>query len=288
VDVEVAVNSMDILGEGPVWSRQENALYWVDIDRQLLQRLNPNTGERKMWKMHSNIGSFALRPSGHPLVALRDGFFFYDLDTSKTRFLGDPEDDLPYTRFNDGKCDRMGRFWAGTMDEESPKKRAALYCLSPDRTYTKMIDHIGISNGLGWSPDNSVFYYTDSVDHTIYAYDFNLTMGTISNPRVFARTPNEYVPDGLTVDKDGFVWSANWDGWKVIRYTPDGKIDMEILLPVQRPTSCTFGGPNMDQLFITSARIDLDVTALEKQPLAGSVFVIQTQSEGIAEPFFNG
>lgn len=286
--VEVAIPSLDVLGEGPVWSPNENALYWVDIDRKLLQRWDPIVKERKIWEMHSNIGSFALRRAGSALVALRDGFFFFDLETSDAKSLGDPEDSLPYTRFNDGKCDRKGRFWAGTMDEGFPKKRAALYRFNPDRTLIKMISNIGISNGLGWSPDNKIFYYTDSADHAIYAYDFDYENGTISNPRIFASTPDDYVPDGLTVDKDGFVWSANWDGWKVIRYTPGGIIDLEIPLPVQRPTSCTFGGPKMDQLFITSARIDLDAAALEKQPLAGNVFVIQTEFEGLTEPMFAG
>jgi len=288
MQVEVAVQSLDLLGEGPVWSPQENALYWVDIDRKLLQQWNPVTKERKIWEMPSHIGSFALRRSGGALVALRDGFFFFNLETSEAQSLGNPESALTYTRFNDGKCDRKGRFWAGTMDEKFPNKRAALYRFNTDRTYTKMMGHIGISNGLGWSPDDKTFYYTDSADHAIYAYDFDYETGTINNPRVFARTPDEYVPDGLTVDREGFVWSANWDGWKVIRYAPDGVIDLEVPLPVQRPTSCTFGGPKMDQLFITSARIDLDAGALEKQPLAGNVFVIQTKSEGIAEPFFNG
>lgn len=286
--IDDAIQSTDMRGEGPVWSSQENALYWVDIDRKLLQRWNPVSKERKIWEMHSNIGSFALRRDGSALVALRDGFFFVNLDTGETQSLGNPEESLSYTRFNDGKCDRKGRFWAGTMDEEFPNKRGALYRLNPDRTYTKMIGHIGISNGLGWSPDNSVFYYTDSADHTIYAYDFDHEMGTISNPRVFARTSDDYVPDGLTVDREGFVWSANWDGWKITRYAPSGVVDMEISLPVQRPTSCTFGGPNMDQLFVTTARIDLDADALKKQPLAGNVFVIQTKSEGYLEPLFNG
>jgi len=221
-------------------------------------------------------------------VALRDGFFFFDLETSEALSLGDPEASLPFTRFNDGKCDRKGRFWAGTMDEGFPNKRAALYRFNPDRTVSQMLSNIGISNGLGWSPDNKIFYYTDSADHAIYTYDFDYEEGAISNPRIFARTPDAYVPDGLTVDREGFVWSANWDGWKVTRYTPGGMVDMEIPLPVQRPTSCTFGGEKMDQLFITSARIDLDAATLEEQPLAGNVFVIQTKSEGFAEPIFNG
>ncbi len=288
MQVEIAVQSMDILGEGPVWSQQDNSLYWVDIERKLLQQWNPITKEHKSWELHSNIGSFALRCNGGTLVALRDGFHFLDLKTGDVQALGDPEDSIRFTRFNDGKCDRAGRFWAGTMDEELPNRRAGLYRFDPDYTYTRILDHIGISNGLGWSPDNKTFYYTDSADHTIYSYDYNIERGTVSNPRVFIRTPEDYVPDGLTVDERGFVWSANWDGWKITRYAPSGAVDMEILLPVQRPTSCTFGGPNMDRLFITSARIGLDPDSLEKQPLAGNVLMIQTSFKGLVEPLFNG
>jgi sugar lactone lactonase YvrE len=288
MDVEVVVKSNDLLGEGPVWSNLESALYWVDIERKLLQRWDSISKEQRIWKVYSNIGSFALQRSGGAVVALREGFFMLNLDDERLQKIGDPECSKPYTRFNDGKCDRQGRFWAGTMDEQSPKKRAALYRLNLDRTIDKVFDHVGISNGMGWSPNNKVFYYTDSVEHTIYAFDFDLESGSITNKRVFAQTPDDYVPDGLTVDSEGFIWSANWDGWKILRYDPGGEIDMEIPLPVQRPTSCTFGGPELNHLFVTSARLGLDRDVLERQPLAGSVFRIKTQVHGIVEPFFEG
>jgi sugar lactone lactonase YvrE len=147
---------------------------------------------------------------------------------------------------------------------------------------------IGISNGLGWSPDNRVMYYTDSAQRTIWAYDFDLENGDISDQRVFARTPAEYVPDGLTVDAEGFIWSAKWDGWKVVRYAPDGSVDQEVRLPVQRPTSCTFGGTDLKRLFITSASTGLTEAELQNQPLAGSVFVVDTDIMGIPEPRYAG
>lgn len=286
--IDVAVSSCDTLGEGPIWDSKENALYWVDIERKLLQRWDPANNMRKVWELHTNIGSFALRSSGGAVVALRDGLSFLNLSDGTITMICNPESKKRKTRFNDGKCDRQGRFWAGTMDEEIPNKRAALYRYDPDGTCHMMVDRIGISNGLGWSPDNATFYYTDSGDRVIYAYDFNLDFGLIYNRRIFVQTPSDYVPDGLTVDAAGYVWSANWDGWKVTRYDPLGRIDLEIPLPIQRPTSCTFGGENLDKLYITSARIGLEAKDLAKQPLAGNVFVVQTDVHGLPEPRFVG
>ncbi len=138
------------------------------------------------------------------------------------------------------------------------------------------------------TPDNSIMYYTDSIKHTIWAYDFDLEAGTITNQKVFAQTPEAYVPDGLTVDAEGFVWGANWDGWKVVRYAPNGSIDQEVPLPVQRPTSCMFGGPELNQLYITSASVGLSESEMQEQPLAGSVFVVETNTQGLPEPRFAG
>jgi L-arabinonolactonase len=288
MEVKVAIESKDSLGEGPVWSESEGALYWVDIDRQLLQRWDSVSGERRIWEMPSAIGSFALRESGGCIVALRTGLASLDFASGEVVPIVDPEPDKPTTRFNDGKCDRQGRFWAGTMDEEYPNLRGSLYRLDSDLGLHRMRGSVGISNGLGWSPDNRTFYFTDSVKHTIYVYDFDPETGDIAHERIFAQTPEEYVPDGLTVDSEGCIWSAKWDGWKIVRYAPNGSIDLEVSLPVQRPTSCTFGGPGMNLLFVTSARIDLSNEELSRQPLAGSVFVIETRVKGIPEPKFLG
>ena len=172
------------------------------------------------------------------------------------------------------------------MDEEPNFYNGGLYCVETNLTFVKKKQAVGISNGLGWSPDNRVFYYTNSARRTIWSYDFNESSGEISNEMIFAQTPKAFVPDGLTVDSEGYIWSAKWDGWKVVRYSPDGKIDFELKLPVQRPTSCTFGGHDLNLLYITSARIGLDEISLSEQPLAGSVFVVKTNVYGIPEPKF--
>jgi len=288
MNVELAYRSNDMLGEGPLWAPEEQALYWVDIQRRILQRWHPGSGQYRRWDMPTEIGSFALRQQGGALAALRNGFAWLDLESGEVVPFADPEAGQPFTRFNDGKCDRRGRFWTGSIDEETPNTRAALYRVDPGGSFRRMQGGIGISNGLGWSLDNRQMYYTDSLQHTIFVYDFDLASGDIANRRVFAQTPEGYVPDGLTVDAGGFVWSAMWDGWKVARYAPDGSVDLEVSLPVQRPTSCTFGGPELRQLYITSARIDLSQAELAAQPLAGNLFVLDAPSRGLPEPRFAG
>ncbi len=285
---ELAYSSEDRLGEGPVWSPDEQALYWVDIVRPALQRWHPQSGAYHHWKLPSDIGSFALREIGGAVVALRTGLAFLDFESGEITPVVDPEADQPFTRFNDGKCDQRGRFWAGTIDEESPRTRGALYCLDSTGNCRLMQVGVGISNGLGWSPDNRTMYYTDSRKHRIYAYDFDLDRGSISNQRVFAQTPDSYVPDGLSVDAEGFVWSAKWDGWKIVRYAPDGSVDAEVRLPVQRPTSCAFGGPELRHLYITSAKVDLMAEELAQQPEAGNIFVLETDTQGLPAARFAG
>jgi len=286
MNIKVAVDSADELGEGPVWSVDEQVLYWVDIEKKFLKRWDPQTNERHVWELPSQIGSFALTKKSKCIVALRTGFAFLDLETGAVDPICDPETGVVSNRFNDGKCDRQGRFWAGTMDESAKGYGGSLYCLDTSFNCHQMKQLVGISNGLGWSPDNKTFYYTDSASRTIWSYDFDQLTGEISNEKIFAQTPENYVPDGLTVDAEGYIWSAKWDGWKIVRYSPDGKIDLELKIPVQRPTSCTFGGEDLSLLFITSARIGLDESSLSQQPLAGSLFVVETNVHGIPEPKF--
>lgn len=282
--LKVAVDTDDILGEGPVWSVAEQALYWVDIDRPALHRWQPATEGHMTWALPSQIGCFALKEGGGAIVALRDGLYHFDLETHALENICRPEATLN-TRFNDGKCDRHGRFWAGTMDIAFAEPIGALYRY--DGQCRKMRAKVSCSNGLGWSPDNRTMYYTDSPTKKIVAYDFDLAGGEISNERTFAQI-EEGFPDGLTVDAEGYVWSAHWNGWQITRYAPDGSVDQAIPLPVQRPTSCTFGGPNMDRLFITTATVGLSSESLAEQPLAGKVLVWDTAVTGIPEPLFKG
>jgi sugar lactone lactonase YvrE len=288
VNVELAFESNDMLGEGPVWAGAEQALYWADIWRPALRRWEPASGNYKTWAMPAPIGSFALRQQGGAVLALKTGLYYFDFQTGATSFITDPEAGRADTRFNDGKCDRQGRFWAGTLDDDGEKlPKGSLYRLDPDGVLHTIRGQVTVSNGLGWSPDNRTFYFTDSPTRNIYAYDFDPESGRISRERIFAHNERGY-PDGLTVDAAGYVWGACWDGWQVVRYAPDGSVDRVVEMPVQRPTSCMFGGPELRQLYVTSASRGLTEAELAKQPLAGSVFVIEAGVTGLPEPRFAG
>ncbi len=288
LEVQVALAAEATVGEGPVWSVTEEALYWVDIPAGALHRLEPGSGATRTWELPAEVGSVALRAGGGAIAALRTGFCLVDLDTGEVRHLDDPEADQPRTRFNDGKCDRRGRFWAGTMDVGEQEPLGALYRFEGSGRCERMLTGVGLSNGLGWSPDDRTMYHTDSLTGVIMAYDYDLDSGVLRAPRPFVVDGLPEVPDGLTVDADGCVWGVKWDGWRVVRYTPDGRVDREVALPVQQPTCCAFGGPHLDVLFVTSAREGLSPAALVGQPLAGSVFAIETGIQGLPEPLFSG
>lgn len=285
---EVALAAQADVGEGPVWSATEGALYWVDVLAGTLHRLVPGSGATRAWQLPAEVGSFALRVGGGAIVALRTGFGLLDLDSGEVAVLEDPEADQPRTRFNDGKCDRRGRFWAGTMDLAGSEPLGALYRYEGPGRCARMLSGVLLSNGLGWSPDDRVMYHTDSPTGVITAYDYDIDTGTLSSPRPFAVDRAGDVPDGLTVDAEGCIWSVKWDGWRVVRYTAEGRVDREVALPVQQPTSCTFGGPGLTTLFVTSARHGLDAAALDEQPLAGAVFAVDTGTSGLPEPLYQG
>ena len=284
----VAFPSHDILGEGPVWSAEEQALYWIDIKKPCIQRWHPERGSHDIWPMPAEIGSFSLRKQGGAIVALQNGFSFFDFETGDIEHLSDPESHLPRTRFNDGKCDRRGRFWAGTMDnDEQDFAMGSLYRVDYDLSVSHIRGNVGISTGLGWSPDNTTMYYADSPAKSIYAYDFDLESGRPTNERIFTRV-DKGVPDGLTVDSAGYVWNAQWGAWRVVRYAPDGSVDFILEMPVEKSTSCMFGGPDLRDLYVTSASIHLSDEERAAQPHAGCLFTARAPVPGLPEPRFAG
>ena len=284
--VERVLSVKNKLGEGPLWHPEEQALYWVNIEQHCFHRLVPATGQHEIFAVGLPVGALAFRDSGGLVLATRDGFAFWDFRAQALEFIADPEADKPEARFNDGAVDRQGRFWAGTM---SAGPTSSLYRLDPDGSVYTMETGVTISNGIGWSPDDKTMYYTDTPLRMIYAYDFDPASGAIENRRPFIRTPDESgLPDGLTIDSEGFIWSARWDGWKVTRYDPAGKVEREIELPVQRPTSCTFGGAELDELYITSAWTGLSWVKRKLQPRAGDLFRIKVDVKGLEEPKFLG
>lgn len=290
-EIRVALDAKAQLGEGPVWCPREQVLYWVDSMAPAMHRFDPASGAVKAWAMPDLIGSFALREKGGAILALRKGFYEFDFARGDVRTIAEPEAGSE-NRFNDGKVDRRGRFWAGSMHFAGlPRQpKGSLYRLDPGLSPPrKMETGIRTSNGIGWSPDNRTMYYTDTRAQAIWAYDFDLESGQIRNRRTLAHVPGTTgSPDGLTVDADGFIWSVNWGGSRIVRYAPDGQIERSVMLPVTRPTSCSFGGVDLRTLYVTSARDGLDDAQLAKEPLAGAIFAFEPGMQGLPEPRFAG
>ncbi len=289
--VEHVCSAHAVLGEGPVWHPVEQVLYFLDIVQGNLHRFDPAVGSHAVRSLGVVTGSMGLRSSGGFVFATQKGFALWDGGSESLDFVADPDSDHSgETRFNDGKTDPQGRFWAGKMGGvHTSTFTNSLFRLDKDHSAHRMESGIAISNGLGWSPDLKTFYYTDSQALVIYAYDYEAETGCIANRQVFARVPEGGGnPDGLAVDVEGCIWSARWDGWKVVRYRPDGSIDLELPMPVARPTSCAFGGKNLDELYITSAFVEAGDPREKDQPLQGDVFRVKVDVKGLPEPFYLG
>jgi sugar lactone lactonase YvrE len=283
----------NVCGEGPVWDAEEQALYWIDITDPKLYKRREGDGLVTSWPIPCTIGALALRKAGGAIVALRTGFAFFDFESGKAETIVDPEKDIPNTRFNDGKCDKRGRFWCGTCHEVTdPNDRrpiGSLYRLDPDLSCHRMLGEIRTSNGIDWSPDGRTMYYTDTPTLRIDAFEFDVDSNTLGSRRMFAEIPSGAGrPDGLTVDAEGYIWSAHFDGWRVTRYEPNGSVDRVIQLPVKNVTSCAFGGADLKTLYITTATEDLSPEELIQQPLAGGLFALRTTVSGLPMNKFGG
>lgn len=288
IKIECVVDSRNILGEVPVWDIGEQALYWVDIEGKLLQRYTPATGAVDRWPMAERIACFAVREKGGLIVGFASGIAFFDTKSGAIEWIARP-DKNPRNRFNEGKCDRKGRFWAGTMDDKLTDHSASLFRIDPDRSVHTMLTDVGISNCFVWSLQNDAFIFADSLDKRIYRFDYDHGTGALSNRRVFVdMTADKPVPDGGTIDADGFVWVTHWDGWRIVRYAPDGAVDRMVQLPVQKPTSCMFGGPDLKTLYVTTAIWNLKPDALRHQPGAGGLFALDVGVGGVPETRFAG
>jgi sugar lactone lactonase YvrE/DNA-binding IclR family transcriptional regulator len=277
------------LAEGPVWSPQHQRLYWVDILAPSVHRFDPETRVNEEVALPHLVSAVILRRGGRLVALTQEGLEAFEFATGHLSELVDPEAHLLDNRFNDGKCDRAGRLWAGSMSLDASRPTGALYAIAGDLTWSRADHGFTVANGLDWSPDGRTFYFVDSAPGRIYAYDFENMAGTLSNRRVFVEVPSaDGRPDGLTVDADGFVWCAIWDGWCVRRYAPDGRLDREVRLPVPRPTSVCFGGRDLKTLFITSARIRLPSRILAKAPFSGGLFALPVDVPGLPPSEFAG
>ena len=285
--VEVAARGADRLGECPLWDERENMLWWVDSRWPAAKRLDPSSGAVMMVVLREVVGSIALREAGGMLAATKSGLHLLDPSSGTLEARTNPEAHLPDNRFNDGRCDRQGRFWAGTMSDVKRDPVGSLYRIDADFACTRLRNAIIIPNSLAFSPDNRTMYFADTNRHTIWAYDYDPATGAATRERVFADTGSGR-PDGSCVDAEGCLWNAEYGGGRLVRYTPAGKVDRAIDMPVSNPTCCAFGGEDLGTLYVTTATQRLTPEDLARQPLAGSLLALRPGVKGVAEGRFAG
>ena len=288
--IELLTESRDELGEGPLWDVDEQRLYWIDSHGKAIHRVDARGQDRRDWQVPEHIGSMCLRERGGAVVSLRTGFHFLDFASGEVEPIHDPEADIRRTRMNDGKVDRQGRFVAGGMDYEEREPLSGLYRLDPDLSVTQLESGIIVSNGPCWSLDGRTLYFADSWTRRIWAYDYDIATGDLLSRRIFADFEGQLrgYPDGATVDAEGFVWSSEVYGGRLVRFAPDGTIDRLVGMPVDSITSVMFGGAELDILYVTSmARPFRGMRRQERE--AGGLFAVHGLGvRGVPEPRFRG
>jgi sugar lactone lactonase YvrE len=284
--VERATDTLDILGESAIWCGIDNVLYWVDIRAPALRRLEPQTGQVTSWAMNDLCAAIMLTTDRRLLLAMRLGVFaFNPADKTLKPFVA-PEPESLNNRLNDSKCDRSGRLWTGTMRDFGLAQTGSLYRIGVDASCTRMLGDITVPNALSWSPDNRSMYFADTPDKQIRAYEFDAGEGQLGAMKIIETGNLPGRPDGATVDSEGCIWSARYQGSCVARITPQGKVDRIVQLPASQVTSCTLGGLDLRTLYITTARQKLSPADLDSQPLAGGLFAVRVDVGGLPEPRF--
>ena len=276
----------DILGECPLWDERAQALYWIDIRRPALRRLQLASGHVDTWALPALVGSIALVDDGRLLLALGDEVALFDTASAGFETLARLPQRIEGHRFNDGRCDRQGRFFVGTMHNLTRAPEGVLYRLQGRGPLVPVLHGLCIPNSLAWSPDGTTMYFADSLRHALEAYAYDPASGALGPPRGFATSAPPGFPDGAAVDAEGFVWSAQFKASQLLRYAPDGRIDRVIPLPVDKPTALAFGGANLDRLYITTASQQMTPEELAAQPLAGALLVMDPGVRGLPEPRF--
>jgi sugar lactone lactonase YvrE len=277
------------LGECAQWNAAEQALYWVDINAPSLNRYDPRSHVNIATPLPESIGCFAFRERGGFVLALRSGLWFADPRGRPTQKIADAPYDPAHHRFNDGRCDREGRFFAGSLNERRDAATGALFRLDPDLRLTRVLADVTTSNGLAWSPDGATMYHADTPTRTVRAFDYDRATGMPVNARVLAHFAGETErPDGATVDAEGCYWSAFYRGGKVVRVSPQGKVLAEYPIPAMCPTMCALGGPELSTLFVTTARQERPADELARLPHSGGLFAMKVAVPGLPEPAFRG
>jgi sugar lactone lactonase YvrE len=297
-NIYCVVESQDKLGEGCLWDAETSSVWWLDIARpSTIHRLHPATGAHQTWTSALLLTAIAKKTSGGFVLGGEDGVYTFDPATGAITPLCKPESDLPRNRFNDGACDPQGRLWIGTMMQNiGPKgedlsitaSTGNLFRVTADGTSKRFESSIGVSNGPCWSPDGKTFHFSDSMAQVTFAYDFDGEAGVISNRRVLNDTKAHGYPDGATVDAEGCVWSARWEGQCILRIDPKGRIDRVIETPCTRPTCVVFGGNDLSTLYVTSSRAHADAETLKRFPQQGGLFAFEPGVKGTLKNSFAG
>ncbi|MGM7684953.1 SMP-30/gluconolactonase/LRE family protein [Cytobacillus sp. Hm23] len=289
--IELVVDAQATLGEGPCWDSKTQQLYWVDIFERKLFVYDSHSGENRQIQLNKLVGAVVPKEAGGLILAMEDGFFSMNVETERIQLINDPESHLPENRFNDGKCDPAGRFWAGTTDRNlKMNENGALYCLNTDLSVVKKRTRVNISNGLTWSPDHKHMYYIDTLTKKVIRFDYDISTGQIKDPIdiIFFRN-GDGLPDGMTSDEEGKLWIAHWGGSKVSRWDPStGEQISKIYVPAKNVTSCVFGGKDLNELYITTARSRTSEQDLAIYPHAGGLFKVVTDVKGSGTYRFGG
>jgi L-arabinonolactonase len=288
---DLVLEARDGVGEGPVWDGARSCLWWVDIEGRRLHSYEPDGGRHVAVATPGRVGSFALRKDGGLVAAMEHALGLLDPATGAFSALAEPEADRVGNRFNDGRCDRRGRFLAGSMSLDQSWPGGALWRLDPDRRVAEVASGVTIANGLAWSPDGRTMWWADSVTARIWRFAYDLDTGQAFDRRLWLQHPPDGplgLPDGAAMDSEGCYWSARYLGGRVIRFTPDGRVDCEIFLPCRRVTMCAFGGADLRTLYITTARDGADAGELSAEPLAGGLFAADAGVAGLPEPRWAG
>jgi L-arabinonolactonase len=285
----VLINTISVgntLGEGVLWDPIEGRVWWTDIQERRLFRYDSHERALQTFELPERLGSFGLVEGSNEIIgAFESGFAIYHPESRLIDWLVRPEHGAKNVRFNDGRVDRQGRFWAGSMVEGQGEPTGKLYCLQGSSAEVQLTN-IAISNSICFSPDGRHLYFADTPQRAILRYDIEPSNGSLANRKVFAKTPAGSFPDGSNIDAQGYLWNAHWGAGRVVRYAPDGAVDWAIDIPATQPTCIAFGGPNLDILYVTSAREGLSADALAAQPHAGDVFVYQLNITGLADSRF--
>jgi len=289
-EVELVLDTQSDLGEGPVWDHERGLLYWVDGLQGLVHIYDPKEHTNRSISLNQYVGAMVLRKSSGAVVAAHHGFYTLDLETGALEVIHDPEAHIPTNRFNDGKCDPAGRFWAGSMDVDEILDNGTLYCLHPDLLVEPKLTPLRISNGMDWSLDRTKMYFIDTPTRVVMVYDYDEATGALAGGVPVIHIPaEEGYPDGMTLDAEGMIWVAHWEGHRVTRWNPHtGELLDTIHVPAPLVTSVAFGGEAMDELYITTARGGLREEALAEYPLSGALFRVKTSVRGLTPYRFEG